>query len=360
MIKIKTIIVLLLTFISSVLNAAPNIQDVMTIDGVKILRDHQHKNIFYYLKAEKKLLLNADKPDFQYIINRYIGTEITDDSSAFWVRGVVKFQTVSAFTNTSYQQIKDKLSQQYGRKVKLRAAPVQKSYNKLTYVVINSEDDKDIRGEIEGGLVTQETQKKRVFGSNKQRFTIGLQAHDANLFWENFENNNLQLSLAYGWQISGVAIDEEDQWYESVYQVDNTMPINVSPRVYPQLFHKNELWQNVRFANSKIKVMCYDFINIANSPLYYVMVEVRFTTLRNQHYIEKLKFTANSDEYEKDIEFKLVNDLKEGYEYRVRRLNIEGDIVQTDWQKSKSQLLDVSLPIEEIPSQNNIEGDGSL
>lgn len=365
---------LLLCMVLSGVNAAPNLHDVTTIQGVKLFRDHEQKQVFYYLKAEKKLMMRDGKPDFRYDVNRYIGKKLTGDSDEFRVRGVVKFQTTSAFINTSLQQIKDALSDRYGMAIELRAAPVTNAYNKLIYSTIEEVDGELESGEIANGLVTDleedsvatdETAPKRVFASQKQRFTIGLNTLDANFFWDNFEDNNLQLSLAYGWDVKGVvpatgeSTEKEQQWQDSMHEVNNAMPIDVSPTQYPSLFNKNELWQRADVAYSNIRVMCYDFINLEDSDLYYVQVELRFTTLRNQTYREKVRFVADSDVYEKDVHFKLVNDLKGGYEYRVRRLSNEGEVSQTEWLKHDDALLDVSLSEAEVNNMNKVEGSES-
>jgi len=189
---------------------------------------------------------------------------------------------------------------------------------------------------------------RKIFSSDAQRYTIGLTAHDAELFWQNFERDNLALSLSYGWSVKGVIKDASDEWVDSDYAIGNSLPITVSPKDYPELFKRNELWQRLQFAHSNLMVMCYDFINIENSDLYYVLVDVRFPTLRKQLYQESIKFTAGSGIYEKVIPFELANDIKEGYEYRVRRLSIDGQLTQSDWLKSSSAILDVSASESEL------------
>ena len=336
----------------------PDLQSVMSINETAVFRDHLVPNRFYYLKSAKRLIARDNKPDFSYSVNRYMGNVRTGDQDAFWVRGVIKFSVQNEFADTNYQQLKNELIQRYGKVVELDAVPVSTSYNKLVFSTITEDDQQKFSGELDAG----DSDVKRIFGSRTQRFTIGVSGNDANLFWENFSRENLSLSLAYGWTIPGKVkstelTSEDEQWIDSTYQVNNTLPITVSPQQYPELFSKNELWQRTQFAHSGIKLMCYDFINLDESDLYYVNVEFRFKTKRDQFYSKSKKFKAGDEAYEADIDFALANDLKDGYEYRVRRLRLDGEMTQTDWQTSNSPWLDVSMTSAELEAYSPSDED---
>ncbi len=334
--------------------AEPNLQSVSNIDGVTIFEDHENPTKYYYLKSSKRLGVRDQQPDFTYAVNRYIGKKITGDESAFWVRGVIKFSTEAYFSSKDLSAITLALRERVGRPVTVVAAPMRDSFNKLVYATIAPIESKHFTGEILGGQSSQEQVEtagdsgQRLFGARRQRFTIGLSGNDANLFWENFERNNLTLSLGYGWTIPGVIKNQNDEWVASSYQVNDSLPIDISFDQHPELFSKNELWQRLSFAHSGIKVMCYDFINVETSNLYYVNVEIRFNTLRGQSYSEQVKFRADTDDYERDVSFALANDLDDGYEYRVRRMTNEGELSLTDWIKADSAWLDVSMSAAEL------------
>lgn len=330
-------------------SAAPDLQTAETIDDVRIFRDHQKPSVFYYQKMHKKLMENNEVPDFSYHLNRYIGRSITEDSDEFRVRGAIKFQTTSEFAETSYNKILEQLQARHSGKLELLPAPVSNSYNKLVYATVSvSETEEPIKGELEGGLVKTEKAKNSILATERQRFIIGLSGHDADFFWQNFEKDNLILSLTYGWTVTGVKKNAEDAWEEGDYEIANTIPITVSMKSFPDLFQKNELWQNMDVAHSTITVMCYDFINLQKSKLYYVNVELRFNTLRSQSYVEKVKFTQGSEVYEVPVRFKLVNSIKEGYEYRVSRMTLDGDKTTTSWIKTTQPAIDVSLTVKEL------------
>ena len=356
---IKFYWLLLAMLLSAPAAAKPDLQQIITIDGVTLVRDHQNHQVFYYLKSHKKLAVKNGMPDFNYAVNRYLGKQQTGDEGEFRVRGVIKFSVITSFIDTDYKQLTEKLEARYGGAITLKAAPIKDSFNRLVYATIEGQENQKFEGVLEGGHDREEFKAQaenstgRIFGSAHQRFTIGLAGKDANLFWENFARDNLSLSLAYGWTIDGVILDKNDQWVPSSYQVNDSLPIDVSIQKYPGLFTKNELWQNLQFAYTKLKIMCYDFINLEKTDLYYVNVEVRFKTMRDRNYVEEVKFTADGDLYERDISFELANDIKDGYQYRVRRLTSEGEMIRSKWQHSKTPWLDVSLSGAELGALEN-------
>lgn len=342
-----TSIALACSAISLVSSAAPNLQDKRNFGGITVFSDHQKSHVFYYLRTKKRLLTKNEVPDFKYDLNRYLGYTQTGNRDEFWVRGVIKFATTTDAHASSYQQIKQQLEAITGKKVRLRSAPISDSYSRLVYSTIeNQEGESSVNGEIEGGVVATQKDSESVpatiLAPETQRHTIGLSAHDAELFWENFSNDNLSLSLAYGWTIKGVIRDENGEWTDSDTSLGDSLPITVSPTVYPELFSRNELWQRLKYTHSNLMVMCYDFINAADTDLYHVIVEVRFPTVRKQYYRESVKFKATSDVYEQTLEFELANDIKQGYEYRVRRLSVDGTKEVTDWIPATTAFLDVS------------------
>jgi hypothetical protein len=234
------------------------------------------------------------------------------------------------------------------------------------YETVEPVDDHRNRGEIDGGLVTgvdetagarDDASVRRRFGSQRQRFTIGLEGLDASFFWENFQRDNLVLSLSYGWKVIGVVRDEQGDWKESTYVVGNALPIDVSPATYPSLFAKKELWQDVEVAHSNVTVMCYDFVNADESDLYYVIVELRFRTLGDRTYHDTVKFIAEEHTYEREVKFRLANELKRGYQYRVQRLFEDGTFVDLGWKDATRPFLDVSMTIDELAARHPTTGD---
>jgi len=352
--------------------ASPNLSSIKSFkefQGIKFFQDHKDENLFYYVETKKHLVIKDGKPKFQYVMNRFIGNRLTENKDEFSVKGIVKFQIETNSVNINQTKLQSLLNSIHPGKIILKRAPITNTFNKLTYALVNSIDGKEDNGEIDGGFVSDEsedtlsskeeesTKKFNILAARKQRFTVGLDSHDANLFWEGFTNNKLILSLGYGWEISGVIADINNVWKKDTLLISDSMAIDVSYDKYPELFKKNELWQRVKHAYSTILVDCYDFINAEYSDLYYVKVELRFTTLRKQQYVESVKFTADSDEYEKNVRFKQVNDIENGYEYRIRRLFNNGDQSKSAWIQASNRVIDASLTLEEITALQKHQSD---
>ncbi|HSX85959.1 MAG TPA: hypothetical protein VLE50_11165 [Cellvibrio sp.] len=330
------------------LHALPDLQSAESIGNIKIFRDHENPSVIYYFKAQKSLAFQDGIPDFSYHLNRYMGTRLTEDSNEFRVRGVIRFKTIDATPSLTYQQLLQQMRERFGPTTQLVAAPVAHSYYKLVYKTATDDAvEPEETGEISGNPLP-EKKPGMVFGESSQRFTIGLSGHNADLFWQAFEKDKLILSLAYGSNIVGVKRGDNQQWLAAEYEIADAAPIQVSMNQFPILFSKNEIWQNREMAHSTITVMCYDFINVVKTHLYSVLVEVRFTTLRKQRYIEKVKFIADSDAYEVNVRFKLANNLQSGYEYRVTRMNKDGEKTVTDWMPSTQAVIDVSLDVDSV------------
>ena len=352
-------VIVTLAYLNTV-QAAPDLQSARTLGSVIVFNDHQNPELFYYLVANKALRHREHVPEFSYHVNRYIGKQQTGDPDVFWVRGVMKFAVVSNFGDLSYAAVQAQLESELGRRIELQAAPVKSSHNELVYTLVDAENGVG-SAQIEVGegaeFAEYDAAKDRDMrhASRVQRFSIGLADHDANLLWENMMRENLSLSLSYGWSVSGVKRTLDDSWAPSTYQISNSLAIAVSPAEYPDLFRKTELWQRLSYVHSALKLMCYDFINLENSRLYVVTVDIRFTTASGRPYTETLRFRRNDEAYEQDVSFALANDLKQGFEYRVSRLSDDGVRQTSRWQRANAAWLDVSLPISELEFYQNTE-----
>ncbi|GHA17878.1 hypothetical protein GCM10008090_29490 [Arenicella chitinivorans] len=342
--------------------AAPNLQSARDLGAVTVFSDHQNPRLFYYVVANKALRERDQIPEFSYHVNRYIGKQQTGDAQTFWVRGVMKFATISDFGALSYAAVKTQLESELGHSIELLAAPIRSSHTELVYALVDAESGTGrVRINVGQGATLAdddelEAQNTRL-GSRVQRFVVGLADHDANLLWENLMRENLSLSLAYGWLIPGVKQTMDDTWSSSTYQISNSLPIAVSPAEHPTLFRKTELWQRLSFVHSTLKLMCYDFVNLEDSRLYAVTVDIRFTTASGRPYTETLRFRRYDEAYERDVSFALANDLKQGFEYRVSRLSDDGVRQISHWQHANVAWLDVSLPIAELEFYQNTERD---
>lgn len=331
--------------------AAPDLKAAFDLNGVRVFPDHLRHKVFYYSPLGLRLSQVDDMPAFRFDLFRYMGRKETGDASAFRVRGILSFEA---------EQIRDiDLIKRMGNHLRrtrpgatLRPAPIERFQSELIYKTVEIEEGDSIEtGTVEGGVsktLDNDDAGDKSGGNWKSRlFTIGLEPLTAELFWDNFEKERLQLSLSYHWTIHGVVKDDSQggAWQESTTDIANTLPMNISMSEYPNLFRRIETWQKIGVAHTNLIVTCYDFINETQADLYSITAEVMFKTLRNQDYVEKVRFTEDDIEYEKQISFRLAKDLDAGYQYRIKRIFRSGEVKRTKWKRHDGQVLDVTYYI---------------
>lgn len=345
--------------VNGVVHALPNFAEGFQLNNVWFYPDNEKQGLYYFMPKELKLSQRDNKPLFGYDLFRYVGTKMTGDAGKFRVRGVITFEVEKTSPLKELRQAKEKLKAKY-REVNFRPVPLTEFSSSLIYSTTETNEDNKKSGEIFGGISKANDGNEKEGQWHRRRFTIGLMSNTAQVFWDNFQNDRLQLSLSYHWKGLGVIptdfnksnaeelgvisadLNDDDEWGKAFHEVVNTIPINISAKEYPKLFRKNETWQKLSMGHTNLTVYCYDFINELKKNLYSVTVEVKFKTLRNQDYKEKVKFNENDDSYKKNISFRLAKDLDAGYKYRVKRLYQDGRYEKSKWNHFNSQHLDVT------------------
>ncbi len=155
--------------------------------------------MFYYSPLGLRLSQVDDTPAFRFDLFRYLGRKETGDTSAFRVRGILSFEA---------EQIRDvdliKRMENHLRRTRpgatLRPAPIERFQSELIYKTVEIEEGDAIEtGTVEGGVsktVDNDDAGDKSEGNWKSRlFTIGLEPLTAELFWDNFEKERLQLSI---------------------------------------------------------------------------------------------------------------------------------------------------------------------
>lgn len=342
------IIVLVLSITVQQASAAPDLKSRFDLNGVRVFQDHLDRNIFYYAPLGLRLSKAKSVPVFRFDLFRYMGRKETGDRTDFSVRGILSFEVEQLRDLDLIRRIGDELRITRPGMI-LRPAPIERFHSELIFKTVETEEGQpEQSGTIEGGLskaMDGDGSGEKSGGNWKRRlFTIGMKPLTAELFWENFEKESLQLSLSYHWSVHGVVKDETDggTWTESTTDIADTLPINISISRYPELFRRIETWQKMGVAYTNLMVTCYDFINESDEDLYSVIVEVMFKTLRGQDYVEQVRFKKNDHEYEKQISFRLAKDLDAGYQFRIRRIFRSGETRTTKWKHHDGQVLDVT------------------
>ena len=340
MIKFCTILVIL--FVNPAF-AAPVWETAEIVEGMTLYKDHQDDSIYYYQPVQYQLTERAGEPQLYYYLYRYLGTTETGDYDAFKVSGVLSVDIEQRGIAVQYMRARTALRQAQPHAV-LRSVPVTAFNARLNYVGID-DNDKEVSGSIDATTangIEGQTAAKNGGLWNKRQFTIGFEPLTAELFWKNFEEENLQISLSYGVLSSGKRKNTEGAWENDEREFGNSTGILVSMQEYPDHFVRTETWQQMKRRRTDVIVSCYDFFEDASEELYRVTVEIRFRTINDQDYIERLRFTDIDDETDRTVSFKLARSMEEPYFYRVTRLYKTRPTETTDWVEHNGLLLDIT------------------
>ncbi len=340
---VKVLAIFVLCSLNFPVMALPSFAYGKNIEGVWVYPDHSKKNHYYYAPPEMVIAQKNGIPVFGYSIYRFLGTKATRNENEFRIKGVLAFEIATAKKISLLRSIKARLSSA-GEVVTLKPMPVKRFESTLHYNTIDSTNATE-SGVIEGGIDTEVDDEGKSPDEgvwDRRRFTIGLKPLTAQLFWDNFEKESLQLSLSYQWEVEGVMAGNDGIEEKTTKVFANSLPITVSMKTYPDLFRRIESWQKMNASHGAITVLCYDFINEEKSDLYSVTVEIMYENMRGHESTEKLKYFSTDDVYEKQIDFRLAKFRDRPYRYRVMRLFVNGKKEIQDWKEHDGFYLDVS------------------
>lgn len=339
---IRFFLILLLAFASPAFTA-PVWETADIVEGLAVYRDHQDRNIYYYQPTQYDLTERDGSPQVYYYLYRYMGTEETGDRGAFDVSGILSIDVEQRGIEAQYMLARTAIRRRNPSAV-LRSVPVTAFEATINYVAIDSNNE-EVTGSADAigtSDLEGETASKQGGLWNKRRFTIAFEPLTAELFWKNFEEDNLQLSLSYGVLSAGKRKNENGEWEVDKREFGNSSSILVSMNEHPDHFIKIETWQLMKRRRTDVIVMCYDFFEDGAEDLFRVTVEVRFRTINDQDYIEKIRFSGVDDETEQTVSFKLARNLDEPFYYRITRLYKTRPAETTDWVEHNGLLLDIT------------------
>jgi hypothetical protein len=320
--------------------AAPDWSRGESLGDIRVYPDHQLRGTWYFEPGEIRLDIVDGHPDLHFKIFRYIGQRETGDTDAFSIRGVLTFGLKQEITHEAIAVARRVLEGRQGFKA-LQPLPLKQLDSTLVYAIVED----DVSGEIAGGESATKADGEFTATWRRRTFTVALQPITAELFWSGFQDDRLQLSANYVWKSEGrVPKRNGPGWDVQFKEIANAVPIRASAEQYPDLFEQVDTWSRIPHDRTTVTVSCYDFIDEEPTELYRVVVELRFRTLRDQDYVEKLAFEQGDIEFEKSVSFKLAKDLSQPYQYRVTRI-FDSDRPRdvTNWLEHRGQYLDVTM-----------------
>lgn len=313
------------------------------VADLSVYPDHQDAALYYYEPAPYKLSEADGEPQLYFRLFRYLGTTETRDSNVFEVAAIL---TVDVEQDTVADRYPDALAMLRRRNssASLRPLPIDGFGAELIYAAIDAAGQQQ-SGSVDAqasGNVEETAEEGPVQFWSQRRFTLALDTLTAQLFWDNFSNDRLQLSLDYRIETEGMKVNAEGAWEADARTFGGAVPLRVSMQEYADHFSRMESWQLANRRRTDVIVMCYDFFEEGAEDLYRVSIDVRFKTLRDQDYVESVRFESGAVETEKTVSFRLARNMDEPYYYRVTRIFKSGPVRESGWIEHQGLLLDVT------------------
>jgi hypothetical protein len=335
--------------------AAPVWETAETIEGLAVYRDHAESNRFYYAPSGYRIAESGGAPQVYFRVFRYLGTPETGDTGEIRIAGLLSIDAEQATVAERYVPALATLKRRNAHAT-LRPLPVDAFRANLNYLVIGGDDQSGSidaaasgytadGGESDVGADAGEPDSvESVSGPaywTRRRFTVALDPLTAEVFWANFENDALQLSLTHQLTSAGMRRNAAGAWERDERAFADSVGVHISMQEQPSHFAKIETWALAKRRRTDVMVMCYDYTARDDDELFRVTVDLRFKTLRNQDYVETVRFDPGQ-ETEKTISFRLARNLEEPYYYRVTRLFHTLPMQRSEWIEHRGMLLEVT------------------
>jgi hypothetical protein len=302
--------------------AAPDLEMFRDIDGIRVYRDHEKRNIWYISPGPPMLEKRQDgSPAYSFDIYGYIGTKGTGDSGEFRVRSVLSLGITRANDPKKNTKIKKTLKSSFGGTIRLRSMPVSSASGRLLFA------DNEMtwsQGTRWGG----------------KTLVLPLNSNMAQLLWDAAEVGQTLISVVIEENMPGMkTIDGKKEKNETV--VSWTLPIELNMKAYPDNFAKTELGGRMVRGYTGIDVFCYDFLEELEPDLYAKIVEVAIPTT-GRPLVKEIIFKEDTD-YRARIDFELAKDLDKPYRIRITKIFKDGTKEQMPWEtKTGETLLDIT------------------
>ncbi|TAE53995.1 MAG: hypothetical protein EAZ89_07005, partial [Bacteroidetes bacterium] len=352
------------------LKAQPVLSSRQILSGFLIYRDFKDKNVFYFAPGDLKLALSPEgKPEFQLLQMRYTGSSSYGDAGDKHFRNLVQLTVVmEAMTVAQATSIRQALAP--GANITLRPMPIRRIESSLVTPIGKDSEVRYERigsgGAFEAVSATSESNRSAYW--TQRTFSLKLDAHEAQILWEQIEKGQLALSLNYAFyadalvgnqgeiMISGTKplpgnLLPETPQLDTAVQVyavkSNALSILIDPVKWPELLRKIDINEDAPPAYAALEVKCYDFSDDLRPDLFRKSMEIRATGVSGQPVSVRVDFSkATPDLYSRSIRFPYAVKMTQPLQYRVEEVDIEGNKTSQNWviQASWSDLLDITTP----------------
>ncbi|MFT4600983.1 MAG: hypothetical protein ACI857_001160 [Arenicella sp.] len=350
-----------------------DLEYVDTIGEIKIYKDYDNKDQYYYSPGGILISENNEgKPEFKFLQMRYSGSAATGDKGKFLFKSIlqvaVNFQTVKALEL-------DAIRMAMGTNENARFSPLPIS-DVNAFLVYAAVDDSNNSGQINGQIENNENGEGDGGLSTwqKKTFTVSLDNATSQLFWDALESGNTIISFSYEYHslchlreseamlsVSSTGLDSDSltdvftpnkeatdslsikETNQLVYA--NSSALNFDAKKYPDLLVKIDINESrVPPDFAVLEVRCYDFNNKDTDDLYAKSIEIEATGMNNKTVKQKVAFYSYDNSYYHSIHFPYAVKMNLPYKYRVIEIREDGSRSYSKWttQKSWTKLIDIT------------------
>lgn len=365
--KFPIFIVFLTLFVQQCLLAQPNANTKQVINGSVVYQDKQYKTVFYHVPKGLKLVKNAEgKPHFKFIQMRYTGTRLTGDQGSYRFKSLVQFKVAQELLSKQQNDsIKTELDKQGYVVTSLKPLPISNLKAELIHAADNAQDSSYV---LSGGFF-EDTEAEAQVGNWKERdYTMRLNNHDAQAFWNSFQDQQPTLSVNYTFfaqLFAEAATDLEstgssrfDEVFEAEKDSDSletvlqetivnagVIPIYIDTQKWPDLITQVDINEQIPPDYAALDLYCFDFNNNIREDLYAKRIEIKATSVGGKTISVKKIFKSTSPElYAQTIQFVNAVKLNLPYFYQVTEIFQDGSYTKSNWQENTSwtEILDIT------------------
>lgn len=368
---IKNILFLLLVPFTSVF-AQIDLSTKQIIDDIIIYQDYNDTSLYYYAPQGLKLMTDDDgKPVFKFIQMRYTGTHAAGD------QGDYRFKSLLYFKVSQHTPKKAKLDSI--KTILINNGALIKDFKSITIsnlkakLVHAADEIIDSTKTISGGFFEEATTNTENTNWKERDFTMRLNNHDSQIFWEGFKSHQPTISVNYSFHtkaysktadsIAASGSEEFIETFEANLKENNStkislkevvinagaIPITIDTELWPDLIKKVDINQQIPPDYAVLDIYCFDFNNELRLDLYAKRVEIKATSVGGKKVTIKKTFKYNTPEvFAQTTQFIYAVKLSEPYQYRITEIFHDGNYNRTDWitKSSWNKILDITTKSE--------------
>ena len=338
--------------------AQPNLATKQAVGDIMVYQDFYKKDLFYYAPYGLELVrFENGKPDFKFLQIRYTGTRATSDQGEKRFKSLIHFKVSQYIPNKEeLRTLKETLKQKKYYVNELQPIPISNLNAHLIYAATNENDS--INNKISGGFFENTTESPLGINWKERDFTIRLNEHDSELFWNNLHGDQPTLSVNYSFssKFMNSVTDEvkltgngelRETLEESLTQIDSTktdslsehifmsasLNIQVDTNKWPDLLKRVDINESTIPPDyAAIDIYCFDFNNEIVKDMYSKRVEIKAKGVSGSDIILKRSFNVNEPEvYAQTIRFSHAIKLSQPYEYRITKIFTDGSYERSKW-----------------------------